>query len=150
MHIFCTYLESICELWVDFLTLCLALLNLVLTKRICWMSCLAVLTHCCVISGLPLVCKTLFLVFPTAHVINSQKEQIEFSLKILSWQVLRCPSLFFFSLCFPILKVKSRARKIHCQDVIFLLFHCLQVLCQEVFSTLSDLGRKAKDGSEKY
>lgn len=129
---FCTqYPENICELLADFLTLCLSLLNLVLRKRICWMSCLAVLTHCCVIPGLPLVCKTLSLVFPTAHVINSQKEQTEFSLKILSAQVLRCPSIFFLPLCFLITKVKARARKILCQDVIILLFRCLQVLCQE-------------------
>lgn len=65
----------------------------------------ALLCYSCSIS----VCKTLFLVFPTVHVINSQKELIEFSLKILSWQVLRCPHLFFL-LCFLTLKVKARAR----------------------------------------
>lgn len=65
----------------------------------------ALLCYSCSIS----VCKTLFLVFPPVHVINSQKELIEFSLKILSWQVLRCPHLFFL-LCFLTLKVKARAR----------------------------------------
>lgn len=84
---------------------CLAVLT-----HCCVIPCLAVLTHCCVISGLPLSA-TLLLVFPTVHVINSQKELIEFSLKILSWQVLRCPCLFFLSLCFLTLKVKARVRK---------------------------------------
>lgn len=68
----------------------------------CVISLLCYPLSCCVnmllcYSSSTSVCKTLFLVFPTVHVINSQKELIEFSLKILIWEVLRCPHLFFLS-----------------------------------------------------
>jgi len=68
----------------------------------CVISLLCYPLSCCVnmllcYSSSTYICKTLLLVLPTVHEINSQKELIEFSLKILIWEVLRCPHLFFLS-----------------------------------------------------
>lgn len=75
---------NVCELLADFFNLlfhisesCAHQQNLlnILSCYANWLLCYPRVTS---------VSKTLFLVFPTVHVINSQKEPIKFSLKILS------------------------------------------------------------------
>lgn len=79
------YTISCKGLWADFLTPCLAFLNLVLTSEIRWMSCLfaltdccvipcfAVLTHCHAIPGLPLPAKLCSWYFPQSMLLTHRR-----------------------------------------------------------------------------